>query len=214
MTALVKPTLYNSLPSLAQAEEKQQFVRWTLGFNEILSGPVRDVFLKHSPELLFSAYLQHAHHTLRDGEAVVKVEGTAHVMADQDIQGLVSFGNKVIPSTWMTIDGKVLPMEYSILPNGAVAPMPSEAFLADLTTVLAENYCEGLLGLDTIGKHDWVEASIGQASVVVPSNGNQSNAKDFIDVSFAFDPDRSGFKVHGRCNWGNHTHSRKPPKPQ
>ncbi|KAM0200797.1 hypothetical protein ACHAPI_002462 [Fusarium lateritium] len=100
--------------------------------------------------------------------------------------------------------------------ESADTPIPPTDFLADLTTVLIENHYEGLLGLNTIGKHNWAEVSIGQASVVVPTNGeNNFNLKDFVDVSFTFDADQSGFRVHGKCGGGGHDHTGKPkPMPE
>ncbi len=86
----------------------------------IINGPIRDVFLKHGAHALFCLYLQHRHHTVGADEAVVKVEGTAHLIDGQAMKDIISFGNEVLPTTWMTSSDKVLPMEYTVVPAGYV----------------------------------------------------------------------------------------------
>src|SRR5271167_231733 len=86
----------------------------------IINGPIREVFLKHAANLTLCLYLQHRHHTVGANEAVIKVEGTAHLMGDQAVKDIVSFGNKVVPTTWMASDGKVLPMEFAVVPAAYV----------------------------------------------------------------------------------------------
>ena len=51
--------------------------------------------------------------------------------------------------------------------------------------------------------------SIGTASVVVPSNNDKGNHDNFIPVALAFDKEKSGFRVHGRCG-KDHKHTTKP----
>lgn len=80
---------------------------------DIINGPIRDVFLKHAAHLAFCLYLQHRHHTVGADEAVVKVEGTAHLMDGQAVKDIVSFGNTIVPTTWMASGGKILPMEFA-----------------------------------------------------------------------------------------------------
>lgn len=58
----------------------------------------------------------HRHHSVKADEAIIKVEGTAHAMNYQTINDIVSFGNKIVPTTWMTSDNQVLPMEYADIP--------------------------------------------------------------------------------------------------
>lgn len=205
MTALVEPALYNSLLSLSEAEETQQ----ALNVKDLLNGPLRDVFLKHGIENAFCPYLQHAHHSINIGEAVVKVEGTAHVMDQSNLQELASFGNRIAPTTWMTKGDKVLPMEFAVVPLDATIAVPTAAFLADFLATLLAYGCVGVLGLDTRYKCDWAETKLGEASVVVPSHGTGYDKEKFIPVSFAFEKDKSGFKVHGKCG-KDHRHSSKP----
>lgn len=88
-----------------------------LNINDVLNGPLKDVFLKYGVENDFCPYLQHAHHNIESGEAVVKVEGTAHVMDQSNLQELASFGNKITPTTWMTSGNKILPMEFAAVPS-------------------------------------------------------------------------------------------------
>ena len=84
--------------------------------DDIINGPIRDVFLKHNAHLALCLYLQHRHHSVYANKAIVKVEGTAHLMDRQAVKDIVSFGNKVVPTTWMTSNGKVLPMELAVVP--------------------------------------------------------------------------------------------------
>jgi hypothetical protein len=88
--------------------------------DDIINGPIRDVFLKHGAHIAFCLYLQHRHHTVSNDEAVIKVEGTAHLMDGQAVKDIVSFGNKVVPTTWMVSGGKVLEMEFAIVPSAYV----------------------------------------------------------------------------------------------
>ena len=37
-------------------------------------------------------------------------------MDDEAIKDIVSFGNKIVPTTWMVSGGKVLPMEFAVVP--------------------------------------------------------------------------------------------------
>lgn len=74
------------------------------------------------------------------------------------------------------------------------------------------NGCDGLFGIDTIAKVAWSEMSIGDASVVVPSNNSDGyNQDNFIPVAFVFDEEKPRFRVHGRCK-KDHEHT-KPSKP-
>ena len=41
--------------------------------DEIVSGPVRDVFIRHNAQRVFSLYLSHRHHQVAREEAVAKV---------------------------------------------------------------------------------------------------------------------------------------------
>ena len=92
--------------------------------DEIINGPIREVFLKHAAHHTLCLYLQHRHHTVDAGEAVVKVEGTAHLMDAQAMEDIVSFGNKIVPSTWMATGDSVLPMEFAVVPTRYVCVFP------------------------------------------------------------------------------------------
>ena len=87
-----------------------------LPFDDIINGPIREVFLKHSAHLAFCLYLQHRHHTVGADEAVVKVQGTAHLMDGQAVKDITSVGNKIVPTTWMASGSEVLPMELAVVP--------------------------------------------------------------------------------------------------
>jgi hypothetical protein len=58
-----------------------------------------EVFLKHAVHITLCLYLQHCHHTISADEAVVKVEGMAHVMDRRTEDDLESLRNKVVPTT-------------------------------------------------------------------------------------------------------------------
>ena len=92
--------------------------------------------------------------------------------------------------------------------NRANTPVVPPDFIAELTSVLASNGCEGLFGIDTLVENDWTELTIGNASVVVPSNGKESE-EAYILVAFAFDDKKPGFMVHGRCG-DDHRHTSRP----
>ncbi|OJD10464.1 hypothetical protein ACJ73_09784 [Blastomyces percursus] len=70
---------------------------------------------------------EHRHHIVNAKEAIVKVEGTAHLMDSQAVNDIVSFGNLVVPTTWMTSGGQLHPMEFSVTPARYVVffPIPS-----------------------------------------------------------------------------------------
>lgn len=88
--------------------------------------------------------------------------------------------------------------------------MPSAEFTQEFLSVLANNGCEGLFGIDTLAKNNWSEMKVGDASVVVASNDTETYNQDkFIPVAFAFDKEKPKFKVHGRCG-KDHKHSSKP----
>lgn len=89
-----------------------------LSIDQVINGPIRDVFLKHAANLAFCLYLQHRHHTVDDNKAIVKVEGTAHLMNGQAVKDITSFGNKIVPTTWMAHGGKGDPMEFAVNPEG------------------------------------------------------------------------------------------------
>lgn len=86
--------------------------------DNVISGPLRDVFVKHGLQDTHCLYLQHRHHAVKEGEAVVKVNGTAHVMGKKAVDDIASFGNKIVPATWMTCGGKVIPMELAVVSEG------------------------------------------------------------------------------------------------
>jgi hypothetical protein len=54
--------------------------------------------------------------------------------------------------------------------------------------------------------------SIGDASVVVPSNDDAYDQGKFIPVAFTFDEEEPKFKTHGKCSKGQHKHTSKPAK--
>ncbi|KAM4066068.1 3-hydroxybutyryl-CoA dehydratase [Hirsutella rhossiliensis] len=176
MAAIVDHVCYNNLPSLGEADMSRQ----ALSVDDVINGPIRDVFLKHATHHAFCLYLQHRHHTVAANEAVVKVEGTAHLMDDQAMKDIASFGNKVVPTTWMTSGGKVLPMEFTAIPAMADHPTLSAAFVQEFLSILATNGCEGLFGVDTLAGNNWSEMKIGDASVVVPSNDIETHDQDRV----------------------------------
>ncbi|KAL9063187.1 MAG: hypothetical protein Q9161_009605 [Pseudevernia consocians] len=132
-------------------------------------------------------------------------------MDDQAIKDIVSFGNKVLPCTWMAAGDTMLPMESTIVPiSTTTTPAFSPAFLSDFLSVLASNGCDGLFGVDTLAKDAWSEMKIGDASVVVPSNHSDDYDQDkFIPVAFAFEKEKPTFTVHGKCG-KDHKHTSKP----
>lgn len=92
----------------------------------------------------------------------------------------------------------------------ADTPVPDPSFLADFQNVLVANKCDGLFGIDTVANETWSELKIGDASVVVPDNdSNDSDREKFIPVALAFDGEKPGFKVHGRCK-KTHRHKSTP----
>ncbi|KAM0800333.1 hypothetical protein BDR22DRAFT_806374, partial [Usnea florida] len=201
---------YNHLPSLEEANISRQLS----STDDIISGPIREVFLKHAAHHTLCLYLQHRHHTVGAGQAVVKVEGTAHLMAAQAMEDIISFGNKIVPSTWMATGDTVLPMEFAVAPTSSSIPSAfTPAFLSDFLSVLHSNECDGLFGMDTLAKDAWSEMKIGDASVVVPSNhGDDYDQDKFIPVAFAFEEEKPAFTVHGRCGV-DHEHTNPAPKP-
>lgn len=207
MTAIVNQAHYNQLPGLAEAHDARE----AAGIDQVINGPIRDVFLKHVAHLTHCLYLQHRHHHCEDNEAIVKVEGTAHLMDGAARDEIYSFGNSILPTTWMTNGGQVEPMEFAVVPNGTQIPGLSQEFVDEFLAVLAENNISGMFGIDTLAKESWAEMKIGEASVVVPSEGNAFDAEKFIPVAFAFEDAKPGFIVHGKCG-KDHKHSSKPQR--
>ncbi|KAL2059742.1 hypothetical protein VTL71DRAFT_10234 [Oculimacula yallundae] len=199
---LVDTIRYNELPSLEEASLRRQ----TENIDELIRGPIRDVFLRHGVQDMLTLYLQHRHHTVLENEAVIKVQGTAHLMNQDEMNDIQGIGNKVVPTTWM--GPNLLPMEFSVMQNSDETPTVSPNLVADLSEVLAANGCEGLFGIDTLAATNWTELTVGNASVVVPSNGNDRE-EDYYPVAFAFDKNTPGFRVHGKCG-KDHKHSSKP----
>lgn len=108
--------------------------------DNLIKGPLREVFIKYGAQKAFALCLQHRHHRLAKNETIVKVHGTAHLMNDEDIVDIEAMGNKIIPATWMGRD--MLAMEFAIAPISyaqhpfvplQVAPHPlSSAWLVTL----------------------------------------------------------------------------------
>lgn len=100
----------------------------TIPFDHLLNGPIRDVFLKHGCEDAFCLILQHAHHHIKDGEAIVRVNGTGHLMGQQAMDDVASCNNKIVPAAWMTSTAGIAPMElaavYSECVSSHAASMP------------------------------------------------------------------------------------------
>ena len=130
---LVDNTHYNELPSLETAYSRRQVSiycrldsnpagansrnHWYQAkhIDDLIQGPLRDIFIKYDAHKAFALYLQHRHHQLGKSEAVVKVHGTAHLMNDGDIVDIEAMGNKILPATWMGRD--MLAMEFAIVPT-------------------------------------------------------------------------------------------------
>ncbi|KAK3987619.1 hypothetical protein QBC44DRAFT_383117 [Cladorrhinum sp. PSN332] len=155
------------------------------GMNELMNSRLREVFIRHGAQTAFTLYLAHRHHQLNQGEAIVKVNGTAHLMSSEAMQDIQAIGNKIVPTTW--IGPNIIPIEFAIVPNTEDVHIPDPGFAADL---------------------DWTELKICDASVVVPRNGNERD-EAYIPVAFAFDDKTPGFKVHGKCK-KEHKHTSKP----
>ncbi|KAJ7126490.1 hypothetical protein C8R46DRAFT_59590 [Mycena filopes] len=214
MAAILNRQLYNSLTSLEEAHSA--IVANEAEIMKVINGPVRDLFLKHAVGHLFTLYLQHRHHTLSEGEAVVKVQGTAHVMDDETIAQVAQTGNSTMPTTWMIMDGQIHPMEFSVVEAASVGDgaEPSAKFGEELATLLADAGCANLFGVDSVAPQDWAEMSVGGASVVVPYNPGISASKadeDYISVSYIFDHREDKVRVHGKCKV-DHKHTSKPLK--
>ncbi|KAK4220987.1 hypothetical protein QBC38DRAFT_493000 [Podospora fimiseda] len=200
--ALVESGRYNELPSLEEANDRRE----AEGMNELINSRLRELFIRHGAQTAFTLYLAHRHHQLNQGEAIVKVNGTAHLMSTEAMQDIQAVGNKIVPTTWMGPD--MIPMEFAVVPNTEEVQIPDPAFAAELASALASVGYKGLFGIDTLDKQDWTELKICDASVVVPSNGNESD-EAYIPVAFAFDDKTPGFKVHGKCK-KEHKHTSKP----
>ncbi|KAI4129746.1 MAG: hypothetical protein LQ341_006532 [Variospora aurantia] len=194
---LIDNTLYNELPSLETAYTRRQAKH----IDNLIQGPLRDVFIRYGAHKTFALYLQHRHHRLGRKEAIVKVHGTAHLMNEEDIVDIETMGNKIIPATWMGKD---------MLAIEANSPVIPPHFIAELDRVLTLSDCNGLFGIDTLAEADWTELTVGNASVVVPSNGNE-RAEAYIPVAFAFNDGKPGFRVHGKCG-KDRKHTSKPSR--
>ncbi|KAF8961230.1 hypothetical protein BDZ97DRAFT_1664500 [Flammula alnicola] len=132
-------------------------------------------------------------------------------MDGQVLKDIASFGNKVVPTTWMAKLSRW--SSPSSVPRMTTSPAPMPEFLMDFLTVLTSNKCNCLFGIDTIAERAWTEIKIGDASVVVPSDDRKGyNQEKFIPVAFAFDKEKSKFQVHGRCA-KDHRHMNGRPKP-
>ncbi|KAK0614924.1 3-hydroxybutyryl-CoA dehydratase [Bombardia bombarda] len=199
--ALVDFSRYNDLPSLEEANAHRQ----TEGVEDVI-GRLREVFIRHGAHNAFTLYLAHRHHQVSEDEAVVKVHGTAHLMSGQDMRDIQAVGNKIVPTTWM--GSEMLPMEFAAVPDSEDLPLLDPSFAAEVASALSMAGFDGLFGIDTLEKEDWSELKIGNASVVVPSNGNE-RADAYIPVAFAFDETSAGFRVHGKCS-KQHRHTSKP----
>lgn len=55
-------------------------------------------------------------------------------MDGQVVKEIVSFGNKIVPTTWMVFGGKVLPMEFALIP--ATYVLCFQRFLVALSQAL------------------------------------------------------------------------------
>ncbi|KAI4184372.1 MAG: hypothetical protein LQ346_006128 [Caloplaca aetnensis] len=236
---LIDNTHYNELPSLETAYTRRQAKH----IDNLIQGPLRDVFIKYGAQKTFALYLQHRHHRLGRNDAIVKVHGTAHLMNEEDIVDIEAMGNKIIPATWMGKD--MLAMEYAVAPTSYARhsfflpqvatfnPLPATwlvtltcvvlfpwdranpavippHFIAELDHVLTLSDCKGLFGIDTLAEDEWSELTVGNASVVVSSNGNERE-EAYIPVAFAFDDRKPGFRVHGKCG-KDHKHTSKPSR--
>ena len=69
--------------------------------------------------------------------------------------------------------------------------------MKDFTNVFKAHRCEKLFGIDTLADRDWSKMSVGNASVVLPSSGDNYDKNAFVPVGFAFNEDKGGFAVHG-----------------
>lgn len=83
-----------------------------------MQGPIREIFLRHEMEKKYNLYLQHAHHELPKQHAMVKIEGTAHIMSATELEQLALLGRKIVPTTWMSSphEETLVPMEYTTIP--------------------------------------------------------------------------------------------------
>lgn len=184
---LIDNTLYNELPSLETAYTRRQvsiqfhFDNKQAAANNrnhcdqakhidnLIQGPLRDVFIRYGAHKTFALYLQHRHHRLGRKEAIVKVHGTAHLMNEEDIVDIETMGNKIIPATWMGKD--MLAIEYAVAPTSyarqsfslpqvaTLNPLPS-TWLVTLTCVVLSLGIELTLPLfHLISSQSWIASS-------------------------------------------------------
>jgi len=85
--------------------------------------------------------------------------------------------------------------------------VPALEFMEEFSAALASSGCAGMFGLDTISRNSWAEMTVGNASVVVRSTGDEH--EDFVSVALEFDSEQPRFRVHGKCK-SNHKHTTKP----
>jgi hypothetical protein len=122
----------------------------------VINGPVLDAFLEHDVNKTHYLYLQHQHHCIGCQEAIVIVEDTAHLMDEDALQVIRCLGNEIAPTTWMSHDGKILPMELAVFPasdldRSDIPTLPDE-FIEDLLAVLAIVEVDGYFGIDTLAE--------------------------------------------------------------
>ena len=100
-------------------------------------------------------------------------------------------------------------MRGADLPCSEEPDVPSAAFVRELVTVLEDNGCAEMFGIDTKADIAWLENTKQGASYTFPNNDDAgADAAGFIPVAFAFEKDEPKFIVHGRCSSQEHRHTR------
>jgi hypothetical protein len=139
---------------------------------------IRDCFLKHKVEKLFSACVIHRHFDLNPDECNIEERGRAVASRNLD---------NIQPCSWLFYKGKLFAYEFKRVNYGL--PIPPPEFVAELGSILeAERLC------DIIGIQLYMDGLVGvestdheaRVSTTVNYSENEVNNDQDGSASFAF----------------------------
>ncbi|KAF5854935.1 hypothetical protein ETB97_010559 [Aspergillus alliaceus] len=147
-------------PSLRSAKEAFD----SSNAQKVINTLIRDCFLKHNIEKMFSVTVLHRHFDLQPDERNVEEGGQAIASKDLD---------NINPCSWLFYDGKLFPYEFRrASPGQSIPPLPTE-FVTDLWSILQahglcdilgfQTYTDGLIGSESTDKTARVSTTVDYA---------------------------------------------------
>ncbi|KAH7019807.1 hypothetical protein EDB80DRAFT_820410 [Ilyonectria destructans] len=181
------PEAYNSLPGLKSASQRLQ----DNGGESIITGPIRDIFLRHKVNKIYGVALLHKHFQIQPTERLVDIRNVSspwETGGDTD-PVLKKYNGVIVPRSLRFLNGDLLPYEFDFSAEKSSTESNAE-FLQQLSAFFHQNGLDQVLGLRLLESRDpdvSVEVTEGTSNIMLPQGA--VDTQQLIPAMWVFSTD-------------------------